>query len=493
MKKIKLILFGVILLACFWIMENKSYAATSSASLSVSSTTVSPGTAVSVSASIINAESYSLSLSGKGLSGNLSAADAFGTERSQQVLSGTFKMNEPGTYTITLSGSTASTEEVNSNRKMPISKSVSITVKESSNGGNSSNNGGSTNNGGNTNTGNGGTTDSAPTLSNLGIRPNDFSGFKPGKKEYSVTVPADCTSIEVYASSKNGTVSGTGTKTLKNGTNRFDVTVTNGSKKTTYTILVTKKSDEDGETPPNTIDEENQDETIQEGIGLASLEIEGYTLDKEFKTDVYEYIVKVNKQLTLEDLEAIKGKVKAVANTENVTVDIATNVSEDKVSTIVITVKDEEKEYAKYVVTFEVKKENTKVAGIIKNNSNSPTIGMFGLTEEQQIYAILGGIGITTFLAIVFACVSYAKSRRIAEYEEEDDEYEEENSDFEKMNQYYIGMENAKTEEEPTLDRSSEITSEPSIAETIEDTATSLRKTNGYRKLSRGRRSYGKH
>lgn len=346
------------------------------------------------------------------------------------------------------------------------------------------------NNGGNTNTGNGGTTDSAPTLSNLGIRPNDFKGFTPGKKQYSVTVPADCTSIEVYASSKNGTVSGNGTKTLKNGTNRFDVTVSNGSKKTTYTILVTKKSDEDGETPPNAIDEENPDETIQEGIGLASLEIEGYTLDKKFKTDVYEYTVKVNKQLTLEDLESIKEKVKAVANTENVTVDIATNVSEDKVSTIVITVKDEEKEYAKYVVTFEVKKENTKVAGIIKNNSNSPTIGMFGLTEEQQIYAILGGIGITTFLAIVFACVSYAKSRRIAEYEE--DEYEEENSAFEKMNQYYIGMENNKTEESVS-DRSAEITSEPTVKETIENAATSLRKTNGYRKLSRGRRSYGKH
>lgn len=369
----------------------------------------------------------------------------------------------------------------------PVTANASVKIAS-----NGSNNGGSTNNGGNTNTGNGGTTDSAPTLSNLGIRPNDFSGFKPGKKEYSVTVPADCTSIEVYASSKNGTVSGTGTKTLKNGTNRFDVTVTKGSKKTTYTILVTKKSDEDGETPPNTIDEENPDETIQEGIGLASLEIEGYTLDKEFKTDVYEYTVKVNKQLTLEDLEAIKEKVKAVANTENVTVDIATNVSEDKVSTIVISVKDKEKEYAKYVVTFEVEKEDTKVAGIVKNNSNNSMIGMFGLTEEQQIYAILGGIGIITFLAIMFACVSYAKSRRIAKYENE--EYEEdENSDFEKMNQYYSGMENTEAKDESVSDRTNEITGEPSIAETIEDTATSLRKTNGYRRLARGRRSYGKH
>lgn len=369
----------------------------------------------------------------------------------------------------------------------PVTANASVKIAS-----NGSNNGGSTNNGGNTNTGNGGTTDSAPTLSNLGIRPNDFKGFTPGKKQYSVTVPADCTSIEVYASSKNGTVSGTGTKTLKNGTNRFDVTVTNGSKKTTYTILVTKKSDEDGETPPNTIDEENPDETIQEGIGLASLEIEGYTLDKEFKTDVYEYTVKVNKQLTLEDLEAIKEKVKAVANTENVTVDIATNVSEDKVSTIVISVKDKEKEYAKYVVTFEVEKEDTKVAGIVKNNSNNSMIGMFGLTEEQQIYAILGGIGIITFLAIMFACVSYAKSRRIAKYENE--EYEEdENSDFEKMNQYYSGMENTEAKDESVSDRTNEITGEPSIAETIEDTATRLRKTNGYRRLARGRRSYGKH
>ena len=339
MKRIKLILFSIIFSGCLLIFGNKTYAA--SASVSASSMTVTPGTSVTVSASVSATETYNLKMttSGGNLTGNINNADAFGVEKSQGVLSGTFSSNTPGTYTITLSGTIAGSDF----KIVNVSKSVSITVKQNNNDGNNnggSTNNGSTNNGGNTNTGNGGTTDSAPTLSNLGIRPNDFSGFKPGKKEYSVTVPADCTSIEVYASSKNGTVSGTGTKTLKNGTNRFDVTVTKGSKKTTYTILVTKKSDEDGETPPNTIDEENPDETIQEGIGLASLEIEGYTLDKEFKTDVYEYTVKVNKQLTLEDLEAIKEKVKAVANTENVTVDIATNVSEDKVSTIVISVKD---------------------------------------------------------------------------------------------------------------------------------------------------------
>ena len=36
-------------------------------------------------------------------------------------------------------------------------------------------------------------------LSNLGIRPNDFSGFKPGTTTYNVTVPEDVESVEVYA------------------------------------------------------------------------------------------------------------------------------------------------------------------------------------------------------------------------------------------------------------------------------------------------------
>lgn len=482
MKRIHKIL-GLILFAfIFFIIGGNSKVQAAVATITPSKT-VTQGSTVTVTGSV-TAGGWNMTLSGagqsKGLVGNTST-----TSNQSASTSITFRADNIGTYNFVFSGDI--TDYVTDGTTYPR-ETCTITVVAANNGGN--NNGGSTNNGGNTNPGNGGTTDSAPTLSNLGIRPYDFSGFKPGKKEYSVTVPADCASIEVYASSKNGTVSGTGTKTLKNGTNRFDVTVTNGSKKTTYTILVTKKSDEDGETPPNTIDEENPDETTQEGIGLASLEIEGYTLDKEFKTDVYEYTVKVNKQLTLEELEKIKEKVKAVANAENVTVDIATNVSEDKVSTIVITVKDEEKEYAKYVITFKVEKEDTKVAGIVNSKSNSPTIGMFGLTEEQQIYAILGGIGITTFLAIVFACVSYAKSRRIAEYEE--DEYEEEDTDFEKMNQYYIGMENTKTEE-PIVDRFAEITSEPTVKETIEDAATSLRKTNGYRRIARGRRSYGKH
>ena len=44
---------------------------------------------------------------------------------------------------------------------------------------------------------------------------------------------------------------------------------------------------------------------------------------------------------------------------------------------------------------------------------------------------------------------------------------------------YCIGMENTEAKDESVSDRTNEITGEPSIAETIEDTATRLRKTNG--------------
>lgn len=471
MKRIHKIFCLILFAFIFFIIGGNSKVHAADASITASKT-VTQGSSVTVTGSV-TAGGWNMTLSGagqsKGLVGNTST-----TANQSASTSITFTANNLGTYDFVFKGDI--TDYVTDATTYPEKKCTITVVAASNNGGN-----------------NGGTTVTAPTLSNLGIKPHDFSGFSPSKTSYTVNVPNDCTSVNLYATSKNGTVSGTGNKTLKEGTNKFAVTVSNDAGSKTYYVSVVRMT-ADGNEPPNVIDEQNPnegDETEQQdGIGLSTLEIPGYKLDKEFKSDVYSYTIKVKKQLTETELEALKDKIVATANAENVQVEVATNLSDDGVATITIVVKDDEKEYAKYVVTFEVEKEDTKVAGIVKKNSNSPTTGMFGLTEEQQIYAILGGIGITTFLAIVFACVSYAKSRRIAEYEE--DEYEEEDTDFEKMNQYYIGMENTKTGE-PIVDRSAEITSEPTVKETIEDAATSLRKTNGYRRLARGRRSYGKH
>lgn len=482
MKKIRLLMLGMIFAGCLMIFGNKSYAA--SASISASSTSVTPGTAVTVSASVSATETYNLRMtaSGGSLTGNTANADAFGTEKSQGALSGTFSASTPGTYTITLSGTVAGSDLQIAN----VSKSVSITVKQ-----NSSNN---NTNGGNNNGGNGGTTVTAPTLSNLGITPHDFTGFSPSKTSYTVNVPNDCTTINLYATSKNGTVSGTGSKTLKEGTNKFAVTVSNDAGSKTYYVSVVRKT-ADGTEPPNVIDEETPEEQ-QDGIGLATLEIPGYELDKEFKSDVYAYTIKVKKQLTEEELETLKEKIVATANVENVQADITTNISDDGVATITIVVKDDEKEYAKYVITFEVEKEDTKVAGIINSNSNNSLRGMFGLTEEQQIYVVLGLFGGITLFAMIMTGVAYAKSRRLAEYEDDYDEEErDEDSDFYKMNQYCMDTQTNEWNKTSEMenDRSSEITENASTKDVVRDAADGIRKTNGYRRMARGRRSYGKH
>lgn len=73
-------------------------------------------------------------------------------------------------------------------------------------------------------------------------------------------------------------------------------------------------------------------------------------------------------------------------------------------------------------------------------NKANPTRGMFGLTEEQQIYAILGAFGGTFLLALIYAIIAYVQHKKLAEYTEE---YEEDDDQFEN---YY-----GEDEEEPTL------------------------------------------
>lgn len=473
----------------FLIGCNKVYAA--SAGLSASSYSVSTGTNVTVSASVSATEAYSLKMtaSGGSLTGNTNSADAFGAERSATVLSGTFNASAPGKYTITLSGSVTGSDLVKQN----VSKSITITVNQPSSGNNAGNSGssgnqGGTNSGGNTTTP---TKDSNANLSNLGINPNDFSGFKSSKLEYSVNVPNNVTSVNVYAtaSSSKAKISGTGTKNLKEGTNKLSVTVIAEAGNTkTYTISVNREA-ENGEDVPNVIDEEPKEEEPSVGVGLESLVIEGLELDKEFKTDVYEYIVKTKEDLTLEDLEALKDKITANTNSDKVSKEVIAEVSEDDKKTITIIIKDDQKEYSRYVITFEKEEEEQEpVVGLMTDNSNpeNPKKGVFGLTPEQQVYVLLVCFGITFILAIYFACLAYVKSRRLAEYEET--EYEEENSEFEKMNEYYIGVEGGLKQND-----TENLGKEEFSEETVSEVTSALGKLNGYRSMRNGSKSSGRH
>lgn len=134
-------------------------------------------------------------------------------------------------------------------------------------------------------------------LINLGIRPHDFSGFRSNTTSYSVTVPADTESVEVYAEAQDSsaTVAGTGTVNLQEGENTVNVVVTaeDGTTKT-YTIIITREAAE------NT--EENTE--IIEGEGLVSLSIQNLELSPKFETNVYEYTVKYIGEDTALQIEA---------------------------------------------------------------------------------------------------------------------------------------------------------------------------------------------
>ena len=82
-------------------------------------------------------------------------------------------------------------------------------------------------------------------LSNLGIRPHDFSGFKANISSYNVTVPEETESVEVYAKAQDSkaSISGTGNLSLREGLNVVSITVTaeDGTTKT-YTLNIIRRN-----------------------------------------------------------------------------------------------------------------------------------------------------------------------------------------------------------------------------------------------------------
>ena len=482
-KKIKIILMLSFALALFW--NVKAFAS----SISVSAPgSVSPGGTVTVTVAGNDAiGKFGISVSGG--SANVSSIWVDG--------SASFNVTAGSSGTVRVS---VSAIDVSNNSGGTVSPSGSASISISSNNGNNNNN-----NNGNSNNNGGSGTVATKKITSLGITPYeyDFQNYSigaPSGSTYYAKVPNEVSSITIYA---NGATSGTGTKTLKEGTNKF--TVSNAD--FTYYIIVTRAT-LDGDEPANKSDGEEQENSEEnEGIGLDSLEIEGYELDKEFETSVYEYVVKVEEALTLEKLNEIKELVIAVANTEGVTVRLEAEISEEGVATITVFVEDEEKEYAKYVITFEVEdEEKDEVIGVVAKTNNSketPITGMFGLTEEQQIFAILAAFGLVTFIAFVYSVVAYVQHRKLLEYEEEygedyDEEYEDD-TEFGKMNRYYNDVETPDSNIDEIDNTQTVSQEEPNVQLASEDDKSTLEKAVDYeRKLfkSRGLRSTrkgGKH
>lgn len=172
------------------------------------------------------------------------------------------------------------------------------------------------------------TKSSDATLKNLGIRPNDFSGFKKYIMVYNHEVPNSVDKVEIYAEksdSKAKIISGTGTKNLSIGLNSFDVVVEaeDGTRKT-YTLKITRK------------------EVV---IGLDSLSISGVELSPKFNSETYSYTVDLK-----EDLEQLQIQTKPTIANSKVKITGNEKLQDgENIITILVTHEDTE-EAAKYEI-----------------------------------------------------------------------------------------------------------------------------------------------
>ena len=489
-KKILIIFLGIIIFGLM-IFSNKVFAASASIT---SSKTVTQGSSVTVTGSV-NAGAWNVTLSGNGQSKGLVGQTSTASNSSAST-SITFKASKVGTYTFSLTGDIT---DFNTDKTTNVSKGCTITVKAKT--------ATSTKPSPSTSTSSKPKTSPKPStepkkdtncnLTNLGIKPHDFSGFSPSKTSYSVSVPNDTKSVQIYATkaSSSATISGTGTKKLKEGTNRFSIVVRNNGASKTYSISINRLLAEDTEDiPPNVVEEEEKEPEEVKG-GLTSLDIPNYELDKIFNPSVFDYTVIVDKELTMEDLDEIKASMIYKTSDEKLKAEATSNISEDEKRTITIVVKNDKNEVARYIITFELKEPDEvqeNLAGIftpVSQNSGNDGGGNVATENKSnfKLYLAIGGFITILLIAVALAVISYIQTKRLQEcgyYDNEDGD-----SEFPKMTQYGDDVENdskknSKNREEELLDPSQE------FGEITTEIISKSQKLNGYRNL-RGQRKAG--
>lgn len=232
-------------------------------------------------------------------------------------------------------------------------------------------------------------------LSNLGIKPNDFKGFKASKTSYDVTVPNDVEKITVYATAQDNKakIKGNESQKLKVGKNTLNVVVTaeDGTQKT-YTINVTREeANQTDENTSNTTNNETSSEKTQESQSetnsdLKNLSIKGYTLTPAFSPNVYEYKVDVNGDVSSLDIET-------EGASHSVSVDIVgnENLAEGENTITVLVYNEETKQNSTYQII--VNKTNLDMTDINKTMNDAAK-------KAQKVRYIIFGI-----LAFIVVCI----------------------------------------------------------------------------------------
>lgn len=243
MNKTKKIIIFIILFLTIIFIKSNVYAT----SISITPSNPKVGDTVKVTITVPNVHTVDVTANVSGVaSGKIQVVggDLEGKAKNYSN-SATYKCSKEGKISVSVSSDSTAVLD-GKYVKVGASKSINVAKKQSSESSSNTNTSNSNNNSNN----NSNITDSSDaTLKNLGITPNDFSGFKKATTSYSVSVPYATEKISIYASAADSKaqVTGTGSKTLKEGNNLFSVKVTAQDKKTTktYTINVTRKSKEE--------------------------------------------------------------------------------------------------------------------------------------------------------------------------------------------------------------------------------------------------------
>ena len=248
------------------------------------------------------------------------------------------------------------------------------------------------------------------TLANLGIKGQyDFTGFRAAKTSYSVTVPNEAESVEIYASKGQSgqKITGTGVKQLKEGTNAINVVVTaeDGTTTKTYTINIERKSAETTDNKEENTEEQPEETSTEEEetFGLKELKIDGLELTPEFKTDVYEYSTELK-----EDKASLE--LTTIATEENAEIEVTGNEDlkdGENIITVIVKEKDTDKT-ATYQITV------NKISN--EQSITDTTINKMQLSQNK-IIVICAGVAV--ILLIIIILIVIIKKRKSANNSEE--------------------------------------------------------------------------
>ena len=281
------------------------------------------------------------------------------------------------------------------------------------------------------------TTSSDATLKNLGIRPKeyDFTGFKPGTLEYSVEVPNETSTINVYATATDSKaeISGVGEKTLKVGTNIFSVKVTSSDKKETKTYKLTITRKEKEEEPEEKTDEKEEDNKLKEGI--KNITVSGFTLSPEFDQEVYEYTLEVKDKKEKLDITT-------ETTSDNIEVEIAGNEnlkSGENIITILAHNKRDDTTTT-YQIVAKLGEQAIDLTEVNKNIDEAQA------NLEKQAWIIKGTIAAIIILIIIFLVQRYKLQKEMNEeeyFEDEEQDYTtiQKNDNTSEVKNFYKEME----------------------------------------------------